>query len=268
MSTEAAVVVNGKGHSIREDLTSWLTRSEVANELGCSVSKVRTLERKGALTPVVDGEGANRFNPSQIAALRVTMNEGRDILMSPRTSLDDEDGGGSDSADRLLSMMSRVLNLVLVPRERVDGLLFRMLERQEKTIERFESKFDQWIEAREAAKDRTHEREVAASVIKSQASRNDEIVKRVFASAERFIGAKTGTPFLTNLDAAQLVELSMLAEENGAPGSYWKSNQLDAIKSAIATKKKEAAEKDAAKTPAVATDAQAPIDAKPAKEGD
>jgi hypothetical protein len=57
------------GDSTR-DVEEWLTRTQVAERLGISPSSVRRLEWD-QLHPEVDERGVHRFDPAEVAALRL-----------------------------------------------------------------------------------------------------------------------------------------------------------------------------------------------------
>lgn len=126
------------------DMTRMPTRGEVADALGCSVSKVRRLERAGKLHPIVDSEGSHRFAPEEVANLARDMGlQDVDLDASPEERK-------NALANAELSLARQSMQLLTHPRLQVDALLFRTIdmhvkenERLTKRVEHLEQRLDE-----------------------------------------------------------------------------------------------------------------------------
>lgn len=153
------------GHTI-EDLTTYPTRAEVAEELGVSVSKVRTLERRGILHPICDAEGTHRFHPVEIQTVK--REQSSEAFIDPEAR-----AAGAVSMD--LSNAQRLLDRILVPREKVDRYLFETLDRQAARIKELEAELSLAFKARRSA--------LEAELSATRAAKDDQLTETVINRA-------------------------------------------------------------------------------------
>lgn len=196
------------------DFTSWPTRSEVAARLSCSVSKVRALQRDGSLTAHCDAEGTHRYSPEEVAMLASEMN---DQVVAVEI----------EAAD--LKMASKLVTSMTGPRNQLDSLLMRTIERQEARIERLEAELDKARDAAQRGLDREAERKVEAVQAVANEKRKNMLAEAAVEHVSRFLGGKKDSSFLESL---KIEQLEALADCEG-----WTDQQERSLRAHLAKKK-------------------------------
>lgn len=213
-------LVNAATGAKVEDITTYPTRAEIANRLGVSVTSVKRYERAGKLHGLVDAEGTHRFVPAEVDALETWRRSYQAATLDrsdPSEVAFAESWGPEERQNATtltdLKMAGRMLGLLATPRESLDRMLLRTIERQAERIEELEAKYTEAVEAREAARDRQHERDIAAKVVERESKVQTEALLRIIAKAEHLIAP--GTPFLDSLTSDQLEQLSLVRADLG-----------------------------------------------------
>ena len=136
--------------------SDWLTKKQAADRIKRSPSYIAQQAQKEKLHPktkMVDGVQTNFYDPHEVDAL---------LVESPSRAL----AVSNEQAYQTIALetVRASLDLIRLPREKVDALLLATIERQEKRIIDLEQKLDAQREATEKAKDATADRELAAKM--------------------------------------------------------------------------------------------------------
>jgi len=203
------------------DLTAWPTRAEVANELGCSVSLVRKWERQEKLHPIPDAEGTMRFQRAEVDNLKNERGNDDELVELDRATNHTLE---ANLAGRMVALLAR-------PREVLDNLLLKEIERSHRRIAELEDKLANAFAAKEAALSEVAQRETFGKILEAESKHKREIMSRVVGKLETLFGPK-GKPFLTSLKPDQLEELLALPD-------YWNDGQKVAIAAALSAARAE-----------------------------
>jgi len=196
------------------DFTTWPTRSEVAARMGCSVSKVRNMQRDGTLTAHVDAEGTHRYNPDEVAQFAEELSEATANLEI-------------QAAD--LKLSAKLLSNMTGPRGQIDAILVGTIQRQERRIEKLEGDLDRIRQERDEALDNQSERKVEEVKALQDEKRKTMLAEAFVQHVGRFLGGKPQS-FLESLSVEQLEALS---EVEGT----WTDQQQRSLRAHLAKKK-------------------------------
>jgi hypothetical protein len=190
----------------------WLSRKQVSKRLRCSLTAVRNLTARGRLTPVLDHNHVWRFNPAQVDDLAIEL--GVD-------NADEEawEAVGDERIETLaarvdLSNSIRLIRNTEGPQRRLVEQLLATNDRYLKRIEHLESKLDAATDARQAAEDRTVERNLLVSKEESRHAMLMTLLQKALEHGERLLTGG-GTPFLKSLSPQQASLLLQLRSEFG-----------------------------------------------------
>ena len=181
----------------REIGQDWLTKAQVAAKLGKSLAAVVRLQKAGRLHPLVDDDGINRYEPSEVA----------EILISP--------AGGSaerkeEAAEFELSAVKAIIDLVRHPREKIDEIQFRIIERQQTRIEQLEARIEAQQREVEQARDNNAERSMALGMSQSETRIKELAMSRMIETVQRLMSG--GNASGVQLTPEQLQELIRVEE--------------------------------------------------------
>lgn len=181
---------------------NWLTKQQVAERLGRSIAAVTRLQAKDLLHPLRDVDGTNRYDPDEVDQVISNI----DVTRSLRKE---------EYADYELSVVKDVVDLVRVPREKIDDLLFRIIERQEKQIEGMLVQRDKDRAMVDAAKDNAAEREMATDLIKSETRVKEFAVNKFIQTVSSILtnGKSNGVQLSPEQLEALLLEEGFLSAE-------------------------------------------------------
>jgi len=200
------------------DFTTWPTRSEVAAQIGCSVSTVRRWQRDGTLTAHVDAEGTHRYNPIEVKNLRLDKAE--------RAAEDDYEG---EAAEAKLAV--KLVSGLQDTRKQLDSMLLKTVERQERRIEQLESQLVEAWQGREAGLNQQALREAMVEQTTEQEKRRTMLAEAAIEHVGRFLGKEP--PKASFLESLTVEQLEALAETEGA----WTDIQERSLRAHLAKKK-------------------------------
>lgn len=199
------VVLEGTPTMTTPDTTDWLRREKVAEMLACSLPAITRLQDKRKLKPVVV-DGINFYNPTEVAVLAEERARERDQLLT-------SEGRKQVTEAYMLDTTRAIIALIRDPREKIDDIQFKIIERQASRIVELETKLDAAREAVELAKDATLERNLAVEQVKSESRIKEMATGRVVATlgklVEGMMGGKGGVTFTPE----QLEELLIAHKE-------------------------------------------------------
>lgn len=200
----------------------WPTKTEVANRLGKSLAGVTRLQKAGKLHPHKDEDGCNRYEPAEVQRL---LDDPSEVSADRR----------EEFAEYELSTVRALIGLVREPREKIDDLLFKIIERQEIQIGKLLAQIEANRVEVEAARDGAADRTVASNMIQSETrvkelagTRFIEMLSRLMTNGKQsgvqltpeqleqlLIASAEGEPFLTSeqTKAAQATIVAWKAKE-------------------------------------------------------
>ena len=191
----------------------WPTKQEVADQIGKSLAAVTRLQKAGRLSPKVDDTGVNRYNPKEVAQ----------VLADPLAR-----GGantrGEEFAEYQLDTVRALIGLVKDPRERIDDLQFRIIERQDKQIEKLLAQLEAQRVEVDSARDNTADRTAALNIMNSETRVKELAGMRMVETLSRLMSG--GNNSGVQLSPEQLEELVLV--EN-----FLTPEQVKAAKAAI-----------------------------------
>jgi DNA-binding transcriptional MerR regulator len=184
------------------DITSYPTLADVARDAGVAVSSARKWQRKGKITPIADAEGTIRFDPDEV-----------ELFLARRAEL--RELGEYDTGEPQDPM---VQSLFQRPRERIDDLLFRLLDRYEAALERRDAILERTFRERETSKATTAEQELVAKTLKEETEMKAGLIKTMTNAVNtivvpRLAGVKkngAGAPTLDFLEEASADTLKVM----------------------------------------------------------
>lgn len=186
-----------------EDTINWLRREQVADLLDCSLPKLTRLQEKKKLKPRIV-EGINYYDPVEVERVREELQKEKDQLLTP-------EGRRQVTESYMLETTRAIIALVRDPRERIDDIQFKIIERQAARIEELEKKLDLAREAVEAAKDSTLERNLAVKQVESEGRIKELAMGRMVETVGKLITGM-GKPGV-NFTPEQLEELLIANKE-------------------------------------------------------
>lgn len=218
----------------------WPTKQEVADQIGRSLAAVTRLQKAGRLSPKIDDSGNNRYDPKEVAK----------VLADPAAR-----GGantrGEEFAEYQLDTVRALIGLVKDPRERIDDLQFRIIERQDRQIQTLLEQLERQRSEVDAARDNTADRTAALNIMNSETRVKELAGMRMVETLSRLMsgGKNSGiqlTPeqleelvlvenFLTpeQIKAAKAAIVASNAKKNGAVAKA-DSLPLDKVMNAVA----------------------------------
>jgi hypothetical protein len=218
----------------------WPTKAEVAEQIGKSLAAVTRLQKAGRLTPRVDESGNNRYDPKEVAKVLA------DPLMRGGATR------GEEFAEYQLDTVRALIGLVKDPRERIDDLQFRIIERQDKQIQTLLEQLEKQRSEVDAARDNTADRTAALNIMNSETRVKELAGMRMVETLSRLMsgGNNSGvqlTPeqlqelvlvedFLTveQVKAAKAAIVASNAKKNGGTPPTKDSLPLDKVMKAVA----------------------------------
>jgi hypothetical protein len=196
------------------DITDdWPTKKQIADRAGKSIQWVLRQTKAGKLHPRVDEHGENRYPPDEVATI---FNEKRNRA--------------AEFAEFELDTVRSVIDLVREPRERIDQLFFKLLDRQQIQIEKLEDKLESNRLVVEEAKDNTADREVAKTVVETEAKVKAIAAQRFIETISKLLTRGSENNGGVKFTTEQLEEL-MLTED------FLTAEQKEAAKKAIDSKR-------------------------------
>jgi len=190
----------------------WPTKAEVAEQIGKSLAAVTRLQKAGRLTPRTDDSGNNRYDPKEVAK----------VLADPLMR-----GGNTRSeefAEYQLDTVRALIGLVKDPRERIDDLQFRIIERQDKIIEKLTDQLEKQRAEVDAARDNTADRTAALNIMNSETRVKELAGMRMVETLSRLMSG--GNNSGVQLTPEQLQELVLVED-------FLTAEQVKAAKAAI-----------------------------------
>lgn len=194
----------------------WPTKQEVADQLGKSLAAVTRLQKAGRLTPRIDDSGNNRYDPKQVAQ-----------VLSDPTARGGANTRGEEFAEYQLDTVRALIGLVKDPRERIDDLQFKIIERQDAQIARLLDQLEKQRTEIDAARDNTADRTAALNIMNSETRVKELAGMRMVETLSRLMSG--GNNSGVQLTPEQLEELVLV--EN-----FLTPEQIKAAKAAIVAK--------------------------------
>jgi hypothetical protein len=190
----------------------WPTKAEVAEQIGKSLAAVTRLQKAGRLTPRVDESGNNRYDPKEVAKVLA------DPLMRGGSTR------GEEFAEYQLDTVRALIGLVKDPREKIDELQFRIIERQDKIIEKLTDQLEKQRAEVDAARDNTADRTAALNIMNSETRVKELAGMRMVETLSRLMSG--GNNSGVQLTPEQLQELVLVED-------FLTVEQVKAAKAAI-----------------------------------
>lgn len=188
------------------DYTEWPTKAEVAARTGLSTTSIWRLHKAGRLNPK-KVHGVNRYNPEEVSA----------ILADPHS--DDTPGPPLDPEERRdafaqyeLATVRSLLAIVKEPRERIDDILFGIIDRLETKVALLDTKLEGQRKELEEARDGTSERNVAVQMMQSESRVKELAGMRAVDTVARLLGGST-----TGVQLAPQQWLDLLTLDHNVP---------------------------------------------------
>jgi hypothetical protein len=204
----------------REITERWQTKGEVSAALGKSLAAVTRLQKSGRLNPKVDDNGNNRYDPKEVA----------EVLADPNA------GGrantrGEEFAEYQLDTVRALIGLVKDPRERIDDIQFKIIDRLMKENEDLHKRLEANRIIVDEAKDNTADRQAALGMMQSETRVKELAGMRMVETLSRLMsgGKQSGV----QLSVEQLEELVLV-------DNFLNDEQLKAAKAAIVAQKSKA----------------------------
>lgn len=224
-----------------QDWQGWYTRKELAEVLNVTTVQCRHWEKAGRLHAVVregpEGKNEVLYSPQEVDSLCTE----RGVQLSPkRQELEADKYRGLQ-----LNIVHALLNMVSGPREKIDELQFRIIERQEKRIIALEEERDKLVDEIKGIK--RHDAET--SIIEASEATSNRIkevaASKIMSLISRLMGGGGDTDsWATGLSRDQLKELYEAREEIGLTAEQIKKLQASIVDTTMAAQKLEAMTKE------------------------
>lgn len=219
-----------------QDWEGWYTRKELAEVLNVTTVQIRHWEKAGRLHGVVNADSEKRevlYSPQEVDSLCTE----RGVQATPkRQELEAE-----KYRTLQLNVVSTLLNLVAKPRETIDALQFRIIERQEARIIQLEGERDRLVDEIKTIKRHDAETSILEA---SEASGNrikEAAAGKVMNLISRLMGGGGDTEsWASGLTLAQLKDLYEAKEELGLSVEQVKKLQGSIIDATLVMQKAEA----------------------------
>jgi hypothetical protein len=185
----------------------WLTKAEVANRLGKSVTAVTRLQNAKKLSPQRDTDGNNRYDPAEVEKLL------------EEVPLD------ASSADRReqfaqfeLTTVKSIISLVSAPREKIDALQFQIIEDLRAENKELYARLKSQTEEIEASRDNSAERTMAVNLSNSESKIKEMAFHKFLETVQRLLtgGKATGIQFTPKQLEELILTDEFLTEEQKA----------------------------------------------------
>lgn len=194
-----------------------------------SLAGLTRLAEKKKLNPRVI-EGVNYYDPTEVAIL--VEEKAREA-----TALKTPEGQKDATQAYLLDTARAMLALVRDPREKIDDIQFKIIERQQVRIEELEKKLDAQREATEKALDHNTERQMAYESLKTEGRIKEMAAGRFVETLKKLVEGWNGNKSGVQFTPEQLEEL-LLASKDGDQPFLTKEQTADAEKIVAAHKAK------------------------------
>jgi len=192
---------------------TWYTKDAVAAQLGKSLAAVTRLQKAGRLSPRIGSDGKNRYNPREVAE-----------VMSDPSAPGRASTRGEEFAEYQLDTVRALIGLVKDPRERIDEIQFRIIERLEKENNMLRDRLEANRVVVEAAQDNNADRQAALNIMNSETRVKELAGMRMIETLSRLIsGGKSNG---VQLSPEQLEQLIMV-------GDFLTPEQANAAKAAV-----------------------------------
>lgn len=174
------------------DVSEWLTKDEVAEQLGVTRTTIKRMTDDGVFNPLRDATNRLRFKPSEVKWAETHRGGNK----KPKEEM----------AEFELQTVKALLSLVKDPREKIDAILFDMIKDLRVENEKLRGVITAQQADVEAARDGNADREGALAMIKSEAAIKQFALTRIIEKASiLFSGGKVGGVQLTPEQLEQLV---------------------------------------------------------------
>lgn len=199
-NTKAKRVRDGAVIEIDE---SWPTREELCETLGRHKSTVIRFESDGRLDGrALDESGAMRYDPQEVAAL-----EDDRSRVKPKLTRDQR---REEFQDYELSTIKQLVDLVKVPRDKIDEMMFRLLGHLEKRNAELEALVSSLRGEIDKARDDNTERDIARQIAGSETKIKEMAANRLMSTLQAIMsGGKSNG---LELSPQQLQELLMAGQ--------------------------------------------------------
>jgi hypothetical protein len=165
------------------DTSGWLRREEVKNILGCSMPKIQRLQASDDLTPV-EVDGIYFYDPAEVETVKRELDKKKTLL---------ENGPSKGNVDAYMyETMKAIVNLVKDPREKIDDIQFKIIEKLMARVADLEKQLDAQKAAVEAAKDSTLERNMAIEQVRSEAKIKEMAAGRMVETIGKLVNGWGG----------------------------------------------------------------------------
>lgn len=185
------------------DKVTWYRRDKVVELLDCSPAKITRLQDKKKLHAVVV-EGINYYDPAEVHSVASELQKEKDQLLTPQ-------GRREVTEAYMLETTRAIVALIRDPREKIDDIQFKIIERMSARIEELEKKLDAARQAVEEAKDSTLERNLAIKQVESEGRIKELALGRMVETVGKLITGM-GKPGVA-LTPEQLEELLIANKE-------------------------------------------------------
>lgn len=172
----------------------WLTKGEAAHYLGGSLAMVTRYTAQGKLHPMVMPDKTNRYDPEELRDCKEQSHGRGPARAKPRVE---------EFKEIELDTVRALVELVKDPREKIDTLLFRIIERLEKENAeiRAELKANRLVVSE--AEDTASDRRIAEKLVTDESKVKTEAAHRLMATVGALFGGRAGV----QLTPEQLQEL-------------------------------------------------------------
>lgn len=209
------------------DVDTWPTKQQVADAIGKSLTAVTRLMDDGTLNPIKDAEGRNRFPPAEVAIVVQRVAGTTKAIVRKEEFKEYE-----------LEVIRSIVGLVKDPREKIDTILFKMIDDLRIENARLLTIIQSQQSEVDAAKDHTAERTMAIGMVESDSRIKELALSKILEKAALLFGGGKLASGVT-LTPDQLEELIL------AGGDFFTPEQMNMAK-VIVTKNKSLQPKPAA----------------------